>query len=469
MELKIVTNSEFLPDFMDVVRAFSPNIIFDENQTENVISINLKKDDKSDIIQLDFKQKHFENRGYFGDLPQIKQKSELKRLAKIMLYDILSDITKTTLPYGSLTGIRPTKLYHELLESGKDAYEYFTKHLRVPEEGANWIKRICGNQQKIYSHNDNEVDFFVNIPICLSRCSYCSFISAEYGKIKKWITPYVVQLVREIEFSAKLIEELGVKVRAIYVGGGTPTSLCEDDFAKVIGAISKIDCDEFTVEAGRPDTITVDKLKIMAENKVSRISINPQTFNDKTLALIGRNHSSEDIFKVYGEARKFDFDINMDLIAMLPQESFEDFCYSVDKAIVLAPDNITVHTLTIKKGSNLKLADYDNKIEILPKQMIDYSKKTIISSGFEPYYMYRQKYMSGNLDNTGYAKPGKACVYNVDIMEETHSIIACGAGAISKRVWNAENRLERLANPKGIDVYLQREAKLLADKKIFFG
>ena len=159
----------------------------------------------------------------------------------------------------------------------------------------------------------------------------------------------------------------------------------------------------------------------------------------------------------------------MDLIAMLPQESFEDFCYSVDKAIVLAPDNITVHTLAIKKGSNLKLADYDNKIEILPKQMIDYSKKTIISSGFEPYYMYRQKYMSGNLDNTGYAKPGKACVYNVDIMEETHSIIACGAGAISKRVWNAENRLERLANPKGIDVYLQREAKLLADKKIFFG
>lgn len=468
MELNIVTNSEFLPDFMDVVRAFSPNIIFDENQTENVVSINLTKDDKSDIVQLDFKQKHFENRGYFGDLPQIKQKSELKRLTKIMLYDILSDITKTTLPYGSLTGIRPTKLYHELLESGKDAFEYFTNYLRVPEEGANWIKRICVNQQNIYSHNDNEVDFFVNIPICLSRCSYCSFISAEYSKIKKWITPYVEQLVREIEFSAKLIEELGVKVRAIYVGGGTPTSLCENDFAKVIGAISKIECDEFTVEAGRPDTITLDKLKIMANNKVSRISINPQTFNDKTLALIGRNHSSEDIFKVYGEARKFDFDINMDLIAMLPQESFEDFCFSVDKAISLDPDNITVHTLAIKKGSNLKLADYDNKIEILPKQMIDYSKKSIISSGFEPYYMYRQKYMSGNLDNTGYAKPGKACVYNVDIMEETHSIIACGAGAISKRVWSAENRLERLANPKGIDVYLQREAKLLADKKIFF-
>lgn len=468
MELNIVTNSDFLPDFMDVVRAFSPHIIYNENQTENVVVIGFTKDDKSDIVKLDFKEKHIENRGYFENLPLIKQKSELKRLAKIMLYDILSDCTKITLPYGSLTGIRPTKLYHELLECKKDAYQYFTQYLRVPEDSANWIKRICSNQQGIYSHNDNEVDFFVNIPICLSRCSYCSFISAEYGKIKKWITPYVEQLVREIEFSAKMIDELGVKVRAIYVGGGTPTSLCEDDFAKVIGAIGKIKCDEFTVEAGRPDTITSDKLKIMSDNQVSRISINPQTFNDKTLALIGRNHTSEDIFKVYGEARQFDFDINMDLIAMLPQESFEDFCYSVDKAISLEPDNITVHTLAIKKGSNLKFADYDNKIEILPKQMIDYSKKTIISSGFEPYYMYRQKYMSGNLDNTGYAKKGKACVYNIDIMEETHSIVACGAGAISKRVWNSENRLERLANPKGIDVYLKREAKLLADKKNFF-
>ena len=158
----------------------------------------------------------------------------------------------------------------------------------------------------------------------------------------------------------------------------------------------------------------------------------------------------------------------MDLIAMLPNESFEDFKYSVDQAIALNPENITIHTLAIKKGSNLKLQEYDNKIELLPEKMIEYSRNAIISNGFEPYYMYRQKYMSGNLDNTGYAKQNKACIYNIDIMEETHSIIACGAGAISKRVWSEQNRLERLANPKGIDVYLEREEKILADKENFF-
>lgn len=464
MELKIVTNSEFLPDFMDVVRAFSPLVVYNEDELNNIVYIDIN----NDLVRVKFKEKTAENRCYIQNLPQIKQKSELKRLGKIMLYDILTGVTGEVLPYGSLTGIRPTKLYHELVQSGKDAYNYFTDYLRVPRQGADWIKRICDNQSGIYSQCDNEVDFFVNIPICVTRCSYCSFISAEIGRIKKWITPYVDQLCREIADGIKLTNDMGVKVRSIYVGGGTPTSLCEEDFAKIICEIGKIDCEEFTVEAGRPDTITLDKLKIMADNKVSRISINPQTFNDKTLSLIGRNHSKKDIFAVYNEARKFDFDINMDLIAMLPEESFEDFKYSVDQAIALSPENITVHTLAIKKGSNLKLSDYDNKIEILPKQMIDYSRSAIIGGGYEPYYMYRQKYMSGNLDNTGYAKPKKACIYNIDIMEETHSIVACGAGAISKRVWREENRLERLANPKGIDVYLEREAKILADKKEFF-
>ncbi len=464
MELKIVTNSDFMQDFMDVIRAFSPMVEYAEKEEINVIHLEIE----NEFVRLKFKEKTIENRGQIENLPQIKQKSEIKRLAKIMLYDLLSELTGVTLPYGSLTGIRPTKLYHELLESGKDAYKYFTDYLRVPTQGADWIRRICENQKAIYSHSDKEIDFFVNIPICVTRCSYCSFISAEFGKIKKWITPYVEQLCREIEHSIKLVDKLGVKVRSVYVGGGTPTSLNVQDFAEVINCLSKIKCNEFTVEAGRPDTITLEKLQVMKNCGVSRISINPQTFNDKTLALIGRNHSKADIYRVYDEALKFDFDINMDLIAMLPTESFEDFKYSVDEAIKLNPQNITIHTLAIKKGSNLKLAEYDNKIELLPKQMIDYSRTAIMASGYEPYYMYRQKYMSGNLDNTGYAKCGKGCIYNVDIMEETHSIIACGAGAISKRVWNEENRLERFANPKGIDVYLDREEIILSEKENFF-
>lgn len=464
MELNILTNSEFLPDFMDIIRAFSPFVTFNEQELDNIIDISIVNEN----VTLKFKQKTIKNRCYIENLPLIKQKSEVKRLAKIMIYDLLSEITGITLPYGSLTGIRPTKLYHELQASGKDAFNYFTDYLRVPAQGAEWIKKICDNQQGIYCFNDNEVDFFVNIPICITRCSYCSFISAELGKIKKWIIPYVEQLVREIEHGIALAKRLGVNIRSIYVGGGTPTSLCESDFEKIIKALSVINCKEFTVEAGRPDTISKEKLQIMADNGVTRISINPQTFNDKTLALIGRNHTKQDIFNVYAEARKFNFDINMDLIAMLPEESFEDFEYSLNEALALKPDNITIHTLAIKKGSNLKLADYNNKIELLPEKMIDYSRRAIISSGYEPYYMYRQKYMSGNLDNTGYAKHGKACIYNIDVMEETHSIIACGAGAISKRVWTAENRLERCASPKGIDVYMQREDKILKDKEEFF-
>lgn len=465
MELKIITNSDFLQDFMDIVRAFSPYVVYNDNlQDEKAVQINIE----NNKISLSFNGNMQEKLANVQGLAPIKQKSEIKRLAKIMLYDLLAENTNVSLPYGSLTGIRPTKLYHELEEAGKNAYDYFTDYLRVSEDCATLIKNICDNQKGIYSHSDEEVDFFVNIPICVSRCTYCSFISAEIGRIKAWVAPYVDEVVYEIKNAKKILERTGVKVRSIYVGGGTPTSLEEADLRSILAELSDIKCDEFTVEAGRPDTITEGKLQAMADCGVTRISINPQTFNDKTLAKIGRKHSKQDIYDVYAMARKFNFDINMDLIAMLPGENFEDFKFSVDEAIRLNPENITVHTLAIKKGSSLKLDDYDNKIDLLPKQMIDYSRGAILQAGYAPYYMYRQKYMSGNLDNTGYAKPNKACIYNIDIMEETHSIVACGAGAISKRIWNEQNRLERLANPKGIDVYLERRDKIVADKDEFF-
>lgn len=462
MDIRLITNSAFEPDFMDIVRAFAPYVTVAEDGIQVNINIDggnieITADDYKNIKSVDI-----------TDLSEIKCKSEVKRLAKIMLYDYLSNKTGVSLPYGSLTGIRPTKLYHDIEMSGEDAYEYFTEYLRVSKPSADLLKEICSNQAGIYNRSEDEVDLFVNIPICITRCSYCSFISAEYGRIKHWIAPYVAQLVREIAHARQIVKDKQYKVRSIYVGGGTPTSLNEDDFDKVIGALEGIECMEFTVEAGRPDTITREKLAIMAKYGVNRISINPQSFNDKTLKLIGRGHDSSQIYEVYKMAREFDFDINMDLIAMLPDEIFEDFKYSVDEAIRLAPENITVHTLAIKKGSNLKLAEYDNKAEELPFKMIEYSREAIEKAGYKPYYMYKQKYMSGNLDNTGYAKPNKACVYNIDIMEETHSIIACGAGGISKRVFHSEGRLERLANPKGIDVYMDREDKILADKVEFY-
>ena len=477
MELRLTTNTSFELDYMDIIRLFAPHVtvtdtgevcdielacgeitgVIGDYDSHDIASIVLTCGDYNKCETVDIK-----------GLNAIKSKSEIKRMAKVMLYDLMAIKTGTTLPYGSLTGIRPTKMYHERQASDGDAYQYFTDFMRVSEESTNLIRNICDNQEGIYCLDESEADFFVNIPICVSRCSYCSFISAELGRIKHWVAPYVAQLIREIESSKQLVIDSGYKIRSIYVGGGTPTSLSESDFDAVISALVGIECREFTVEAGRPDTITRGKLDTMARCGVTRISINPQTFNDATLAAVGRNHTSSMIYDVYKMAREYDFDINMDLIAMLPDESLADFKYSVDEAIKLVPDNITVHTLAIKKGSGLKLASYDNTGVDLPTSMVDYSRTAIEGAGYVPYYMYKQKYMSGNLDNTGYMKEGKACIYNIDIMEETHTIIAAGAGGISKRVFHSEGRLERLANPKGIDVYMEREEKITNDKKKFF-
>lgn len=462
MELRLVTNSGFEGDFMELIRAFSPYVEYSDKGNAIKIDINGREITltaysytKIDNVTADF-------------INEIQWKSELKRLAKIMLYDYLVYLTGRKLPYGSLTGIRPTKLFHEIQSKGIDAVRYFRDYLRVSSESVDWLERITFNQQGIYGRNINEIDLFINIPICITRCSYCSFISAEYGRIKKSIPFYVSQLCREIENAIQIINENELKIRAIYVGGGTPTSLSAEELASVLNQLKTLNYAEFTVEAGRPDTITDEKLKVMSDCGVTRISVNPQSFNDSTLKKIGRNHDIAKIYEVYKAAREYEFDINMDLIAMLPDEALSDFVNSVNRCIDLSPDNITVHTLALKRGSNLKTDNYNNSIEELPYEMIDYSRKALTEAGYNPYYLYKQKFMSGNLDNTGYCKSGKACVYNIDIMEETHSILACGAGGISKRVYAHENRLERLANPKGIDVYLEREIKILNDKKLFF-
>lgn len=401
------------------------------------------------------------------DSSNLKQKSIEKRLSKVVLYLALSCLSSVKLPYGSLTGIRPTKLYKELLLHNINAFDYFTNILQVSFEKTQLIDQIVDKQSNFFNTDDMQVDLFINIPICSSRCSYCSFISAEYSKIKKHIKPYCDLLIQEIEHSKKLILDNGFSLRSVYIGGGTPTSLDTENFERVLSHCD-FDCIEFTVEAGRPDTISKEKLDIMAKYNVTRISINPQTFNQNTLNCIGRNHSVEQIYEIFELAKNYNFDINMDLIAMLPNENLEDFCKSVDSAISLAPDNITVHTLALKRGSKLTENGYDNFDQNLPQHMIDYSYQALTKAGYFPYYMYKQKYMSGNLENVGYCKQGKECVYNIDIMEETTTIIANGAGGISKAINHGQNRLERLANPKGIDVYLSRKLSICQSKQEFF-
>ena len=463
---------EFLNDYMDIVRAFYPYICVQEGGDEVYLQLDEIAENEYNCIINDFENRYNSSQITIKieqNLDFVKNRALLKRYSKVALYDYFNHITGEKLPYGSLTGIRPTKLFHDTMRKGENATLYFEQDLRVSKEKTKLIELICHNQQSVYKTDLDQVDLFVNIPICVSRCSYCSFLSAELGKIKKSVQAYCDLLCRDIARAKELIAKMNKKVRCIYVGGGTPTSFTAEQLDSVLSLLGDIDCREFTVEAGRPDTIDKQKLDIMAKNNVGRISINPQTFNQSTLDAIGRKHSVEDIFRIYEVARQYDFEINMDLIAMLPDESFDDFKHSVDTAISLNPDNITVHTLAMKRGSNLKLEGYDNKqIENLPEQMVDYSFQSLISSGYEPYYMYKQKYMSGNLENIGYCKPGKECVYNIDIIEETHSIIACGAGGISKRLYQAEDRLERLANPKGIDVYLARDEENFDKREEFF-
>lgn len=470
----LCTVPEFENDYMDIIRAFYPHLTvceggeklcldlqkLGEYKFECTIGFRDKKIKTSFEIQKEFLEQKVSS---FYD---IKLRAQIKRHSKVALYDFLSQLTGQALPYGSLTGIRPTKLYHELLAKNIDAQDYFQNLLRVSKDKTQLIKEIVDNQKKYYNVSPNEVDVFVNIPICVSRCVYCSFISAQLDKVKKLVKPYCDLLIKELDVTKEIIKQRGLKVGAVYIGGGTPTSLDEDNFRRVVEA-AKFDCEEYTVEAGRPDTINTEKLKIMKDAGVNRISVNPQSFNQKTLDLIGRKHSVDDIYRIYEQARKYGFDINMDLIAMLPEESFDDFRYSVDSAIALAPENITVHTLALKRGSALKVEGYDNTGEDTANKMVDYARESITKSGYSPYYMYKQKYMSGNLENVGYCKKDKACVYNIHIMEEISSIIANGAGGISKRIFDCD-RLERLANPKGIEVYLQRDNKILQDKKDFF-
>ena len=468
--VRFETNAEkFYADYMEVVREFEPHVVD-------------REDGESLFLKLDIDDEHVKVAIYSKFIPsncyEISQKidlfrselaktAQIKRFSKVALYDVLKTISGVDLPYGSLTGIRPTKLFHDLLSQGKDAERVFEEDLRVSKSKTRLVADIVANQQDVYLKEDGVADVFVNIPICPTRCVYCSFISAELSKVRKHVPAYCELLVKELEDCKKLIAGTGFRIRSVYVGGGTPTCIPDDDFLRILSL-----CDfgqkEFTVEAGRPDTITESKLKIMDETGVTRISINPQSFNQSTLDVIGRRHSVDDVYRAYDSARKYSFDINTDLIAMLPGEGFDEFAHSVDCAIALRPENVTVHTLALKKGSVLKVGGYDNTSDELAAKMVDYAREAVQKAGYSPYYMYRQKYVSGNLENVGYALPGKYCLYNVDIMEETTTIIANGAGGISKKLDLSRNLLERCANPKGLDVYLARGSEVFDKKRTFF-
>jgi oxygen-independent coproporphyrinogen-3 oxidase len=384
----------------------------------------------------------------------LERKRQEKRHLKIALYRTLSYISDTDLPYGCLTGIRPTKLY---LELGKDAGRLFRQDFSVSEKKVRLIEKIVEVQTPLKSKAD-ECDVFVNIPFCPSRCSYCSFVSVSVDKQKDILEDYADCVVAELKSQGEIIKSQNLRVRAVYVGGGTPTALPDALLKKVLSA-----CDfnqrEFTVEAGRPDTLNAQTVKTLKSAKVTRISVNPQSFCDKTLEAIGRRHAAADIFKAF-KLVKNKFIVNMDLIAMLPDETLEDFKYSLDCAVALSPQNITVHTLCLKRGSELKNNSAQTEDIEKAKSMTDYACGALMAAGYVPYYMYRQKYTAGNLENVGYAKPNTECLYNIDIMEEDTPVFAVGAGAIAKKLTREKNLIERFAHCKEPRDYIKRFEEL---------
>lgn len=418
-----------------------------------------RQDNGAFINELTVDGKKYEYSDAHAYSNELERKRYFRRYAKLSLYRALSDYSGEKLEWGALTGIRPVKFAYS---EGENWRETMKNEMFVSDNKIEMVARIMEMQNGIYEIKEGNADFFVGIPFCPSRCLYCSFVSNEIGK-EKQLDGYVEALCKEIEATKKHVKNL----RSVYVGGGTPVSLPLDKLDKILTAIGKPET-EYTVEAGRPDCITEETLKLLKTHGVTRICVNPQTFNDKTLKIIGRKHTAEDIIEKYGLAKKYGFDVNMDLIAGLPDESFEDFKRSIDAAVSLSPDNITVHTLSLKKGSILK-----EKVDRLPEgeidKMINYSAYKLINEGYEPYYMYRQKYMAGNLENTGYAKKGKACVYNIDVMEEIADNPACGANAVSKRFFPSEDRITRYGSPKDIATYIAKIDKIISDKEEFFG
>ena len=396
-----------------------------------------------------------------------------KRQVKLALFHALKSATGIQPPWGSLTGIRPARLCAEGMQRGlslSQALAYMRDVFDVQPEKLGLLERVISVQQGLPLAQADEIDVYIGIPFCPSRCRYCSFISSEVGN-GKLLAPYAAALVREIEAAIDLVFSRGLRVRAFYMGGGTPTAIPADMLAEVLCAARPLlhGARERTVEAGRPDSIDQPKLRVLQDNGIQRISINPQTIHDVTLAFIGRAHTQAQTQSAFELARSMGFGhINMDIIAGLPGETPAMFAQTLEWIESLAPESLTVHTLAVKRSSDMhRWADslpQAQDVELMAAKGLD----SAYAMGMEPYYLYRQKHMAGNLENVGYAEPGFACLYNVDTMEDNVSILALGAGGISKFVSKGRLLVRRAANVKEIRYYIEHMDEMIARKQALF-
>lgn len=399
----------------------------------------------------------------------IKRKRQILRAAKRSVYRALSRFTGINHPWGSLTGIRPTKLFYELLSGSGDgaiAEKQFVEDFDVSLSRAALVREITENQQGYLSQNGKKVNLYVHVPFCPSKCRYCSFVTEVPKKGSKIADEYLELLCREIAESKDIIAKCGLELNTVYVGGGTPTFFSADQLSRLLDEIGFFG-GEFTVEAGRPDTVTAEKLRVMKDRGVTRVCVNPQSLCDNTLKAIGREHNAADFVVAFELVKSFGLKINTDTIAGLEAETLEDFACTLEKLISLAPDNITVHTLSRKNGSRLKNSEAKVSGGNVVSKMVELSLRRLKESGYLPYYLYRQKDMSGNLENIGYAKPNAFCINNIVVMEEAESVMACGAGAISKAI-RPNGLITRHANLRDVRLYINEfESRLLKKRKFF--
>ena len=405
----------------------------------------------------------------------------VERKMAVCLYELLVSVKGRKQPWGILTGVRPIKLFRRLSESGGKDYarEYFLNELLVSEEKTNLSAVTEGYERKILAlSKPRSFSLYISIPFCPSRCSYCSFVSQSIEKAQKLIEPYLELLCKEVEYTAEIARECKLQLESVYIGGGTPTTLNAVRLEKLMDTVNKsfdmTTCREFTVEAGRPDTIDRDKLTAILNGGADRISINPQTLNDKVLEVIGRKHNSEQTLSAYELAREVGFrHINMDLIAGLPTDTVESFKDTLDRICELSPESVTVHTLAMKRSSRLTQEGnpLETDKEVPAAEMLKYCEKKLSEEGYHPYYLYRQTRMEGNLENVGWSKDGYDGIYNVFVMDETHTILGCGAGAVSKLKKPMSDELSRIFNYKYPYEYINGFEEMLERKeqvKVFY-
>ena len=480
----ILKNHDFKYEVAELIKLFTSNFQFVENKSFGMVLENNLLEYNNTLISTSKYYENYELRFESSEnikidgLSEQELKKRTKEMIKRSMFNVLKKKFNTYVPWGILTGIRPVKIVHNLLDKGMSD-EYIRQNLKenylIMDEKIDLALEIAKRERPfIYPIDENKISLYIGIPFCPTRCYYCSFPANPLKQFGHLRMEYVQKLIEEVKGMAKILKDTNKEIETLYIGGGTPTALEKEELDILITALYKeLDLSkikEFTVEAGRPDSITRGKLEVLKKHNVSRISINPQTMNDDTLKMIGRGHTSAQVIEKFNLARSMGFnDINMDMIIGLPGEGIKEVLHTKNEILKLKPDSLTVHGLSLKRASIL----YENfilkkgiqvkKQEELA-QMYEESRILAQELGLHPYYMYRQKNMVGNMENLGYSRKGAECIYNIEMIEDKQTIIALGADAVSKVVFLNENRIERFANIKDIKEYCNRIDEMIQGK-----